>query len=114
MAVQGRLWTGPAGCVPSRRVTGRSWCQRSAEPPSSLAVGVQVTLQTRCWRGITAPKLLMSCRRLADPSPALRPLLASSYRLRGYQEGPSLFRGQMGFCPHDTVMCCHPKRCGIP
>ena len=89
MTLQGQLWTGLAGRVPSRRVTWHCWSQHPAEPPSSLAVGIQVTLQTRHWHGIIASKLLMSCRRFADPSRALGLLLASmtSYKLRSYQEG---------------------------
>lgn len=77
VALRGQLWTGLAGSVPSRGVTWRCWSQRPAELPSSLAVGIQVTLQTRRWHGIIASKLLVSCRRLVDPSPALGLLLAS-------------------------------------
>lgn len=88
MSLQGQLWPGLAGCIPSHRVTWCCWSQHPAEPSSSLAVGVQVTLQTRHWHSIIASTLLVGGRRLADPSPALGLLLASmtTYKLRGYQE----------------------------
>lgn len=71
MPLQGQLWIVLAGCVSSPQGDLMLLVSASCRASVPLHRGVQVTLRTWHWHSILASELLVSCRRLADPSPAL-------------------------------------------